>query len=173
MDARTHCLGVLSLGPATGYEIRKFTEKGPFASFHPISFGSIYPALASLLSDGFVTCQEEAQASKPDKKVYEITEKGRDFFQRALHYSPDRERYRSDALFMLFFAEKVDPLHTEIVLNSYHDERALVVERIEEAEETDMIGRNFMRGLGLAMNKAALAYINEHKDAFLAQIKEI
>jgi len=60
MDVKTLCLGVLSLGDASGYEIRKMFEEGPFAHFHHASFGSIYPALSPLLDAEQVTWAVEA-----------------------------------------------------------------------------------------------------------------
>ena len=42
MDVRTLCLGVLSMGSASGYEIKKRLENG-FGHFYDASFGSIYP----------------------------------------------------------------------------------------------------------------------------------
>ncbi len=49
MDVKTLCLAVLFQGEATGYEIKKAFEEGPFAHFQRASFGSIYPALSKLL----------------------------------------------------------------------------------------------------------------------------
>ena len=40
MNVRTLCLGVLSLGEATGYEIKKLLESR-FSHFYDASFGSI------------------------------------------------------------------------------------------------------------------------------------
>jgi DNA-binding PadR family transcriptional regulator len=77
MDAKTLCLGVLAKGDASGYEIKKAFEEGPFAHIHPTSFGSIYPALAKLTDEGLVSCTELAQDKRPDKKVYAMTESGR------------------------------------------------------------------------------------------------
>ena len=49
MDVQTLCLGSLTLGEASGYEIKKLFEEGPFAYFYHASYGSIYPALGNLL----------------------------------------------------------------------------------------------------------------------------
>ncbi|MCZ6511637.1 MAG: PadR family transcriptional regulator, partial [Alphaproteobacteria bacterium] len=49
MDTKTLCLGVLTHGDASGYEIKKALEDGPFGHIQEIGFGSIYPALAKLL----------------------------------------------------------------------------------------------------------------------------
>ena len=48
MDVKTLCLGVLSRGEATGYEIKKQCEEGPLAFFYAAGFDSIYPALNAL-----------------------------------------------------------------------------------------------------------------------------
>ena len=45
MDAKTLCLGVLTLGEATGYEIKKAVEEGPSPiSIRPASARSIPPS---------------------------------------------------------------------------------------------------------------------------------
>ena len=74
MSVRSLCLAILSFGDATGYEIRKESTEGRFSYFDDASFGSIYPALARLESEGLVTVREEPQAGKPARKVYSITD---------------------------------------------------------------------------------------------------
>ena len=65
MDVRTLCLGVLSLGDASGYEIKKRLES-TFNHFYDASFGSIYPALNQLQKEGLVRCEPEAQTNRQD-----------------------------------------------------------------------------------------------------------
>ena len=65
MDTKTLCLGVLTRGDASGYEIKKAFEDGPFGHIQEIGFGSIYPALAKLLQDDLVTVTQYAQAGRP------------------------------------------------------------------------------------------------------------
>ena len=77
MNVKTLCLGVLSAGEASGYEIKKEIEEGLFSHFIEASYGSIYPALTQLAGEGFVTVRAEEQSGKPDKKVYAITATGR------------------------------------------------------------------------------------------------
>ena len=73
MDVKTLCLGMLSRGSATGYEIKKQCEEGPFAYFYAAVFGSIYPALNALPKDGHNSVEEIGQNGKPSKKVYSIS----------------------------------------------------------------------------------------------------
>ena len=69
MNVRTLCLGVLTAGEASGYEIKKDIEEGMFSHFIDASFGSIYPALTQLAGEGLLTVRAEEQTGKPDKKV--------------------------------------------------------------------------------------------------------
>lgn len=79
-------LGILQDGPAHGYELRKRVAAalGPMQS---ISYGSLYPALQSLVQAGHITEQPEeparrgtsatrATASKRNRITYCITEDG-------------------------------------------------------------------------------------------------
>ena len=75
MQKETLCLGLLSLGPRSGYEIKQMFE-GPLSDFYSLSFGTIYPTLNSLQADKYVSCKQHSQSKKPDKKVYTITKKG-------------------------------------------------------------------------------------------------
>ena len=72
MDVKTLCLGVLTEGDKTGYEIKRCFENG-FSHFFGAGFGSIYPALAELSRQGLVTCRSVEQDKRPDKKVYSLT----------------------------------------------------------------------------------------------------
>jgi DNA-binding PadR family transcriptional regulator len=85
MDVATLCLAVLAHGPASGYEIKKELEDGAYSHFFRASFGSIYPALARLAQEGFVTGREQEQAKRPDKKVYRLTPGGKRELSRRLH----------------------------------------------------------------------------------------
>ena len=88
---------------------RKQFEEGPFSHFQEAGFGSIYPALKKLTEDGQVTCQQHAQDSRPDKKVYAITQKGRHALFDAVNKPPGADKFRSDFMFMMFFADLMSP----------------------------------------------------------------
>ena len=103
MDTKALCLGILTMGDCSGYEIKKALAEGAMAHFQYASFGTIYPTLNRLEKQGFVTSVAYSQKGRPDKKVYSLTDKGRGEFRRILKMPPSPERYRSDYLFMLFF----------------------------------------------------------------------
>ncbi len=169
MDSRTLCLGVLMLGSASGYEIKKQFEEGPFAHFHAAGFGSIYPALSALLKAGHVTCTLTPQEGRPDKKVYAITEAGREALRRALHKPPAGDIVRSEAVFMLFFAELLDPDHRRAVFEAYLGEHREHVARMtaETGCPCRSDGQRFVHGLGLAIYRAVIDYMDQYRDALL------
>src|SRR5690242_12327400 len=105
MNVRTLCLGVLTMGEATGYEIKKEIEEGLFSHFIEASFGSIYPALTQLLSEGLLTVRAEEQTGKPDKKVYAITEAGRRALERQLAVIPAKDKFKSEFLFQMLLQQ--------------------------------------------------------------------
>ena len=54
MDVKTVCLGMLTDGAASGYDLKKQFES-TFGHFFAAGYGSIYPALSSLAGQGLVT----------------------------------------------------------------------------------------------------------------------
>ena len=98
VNVRTLCLAILYFGEATGYEIKKMSVEGKYSYFADASFGSIYPALAKLEADGCVTVREEPQPGKPARKIYSITETGKQVFIEALREPPGHDVFRSGFL---------------------------------------------------------------------------
>lgn len=66
-------LSILSQSSFSGYDLMLRTQL-----FWPAKHSQIYPLLAHLEQDGYVSREHVAQNDKPDKKVYSLTGKGRD-----------------------------------------------------------------------------------------------
>ena len=71
MDVKTVCLGMLTEGPASGYDLKKAIRVDVQLTFFAAGYGSIYPALSTLSESGLVDCEEIPQEGKPDRKVYQ------------------------------------------------------------------------------------------------------
>ncbi|WP_282608010.1 PadR family transcriptional regulator [Pelagibius sp. Alg239-R121] len=171
MDVKTLCLGVLSRGDASGYEIKKACEEGPFSHFQDASFGSIYPALAKLSAEKLVDCHQMSQEKRPDKKVYSITPSGRTALFETLLLPPAPDKVNSDFYFMTFFAQ----LMPTDVLRSILEKRITwyegVVERMKDCNlAIRPPGERFTHGLGLAHYRAEITYLKENMDQLLDQI---
>ncbi|MCJ9429010.1 PadR family transcriptional regulator [Kordiimonas marina] len=164
MDIRTLCLGILSLGEATGYEIRKMVTDGSFSFFSEASYGSIYPALTQMTADGLVACRAESQTGRPDKKVYSLTADGRKALEQSLTAAPGPDRHRSDFLAALLFAEAVSPDRINALIHdriSEHDEQiALLKGHLKDEQGT--VAR-FVLEYGLVMQEAARRFLKENR----------
>jgi len=164
MDVRTICLGLLSVADRSGYEIKKLLEEGPLGNFVDASFGSIYPALTRLREDGLVEFRTEEQSGRPDKKTYSISVRGRAVFRESLEGAMAPDRFRSDFMFVLMFA---DELSSER-LNELIDERLDYYEgkirkiRTEMGDET-RAGPCFVAGHAIAIFQAAKLYLEQNR----------
>lgn len=171
MDIKTTCLGVLMLGEASGYEIRKAFEEGPFSHFAEGGFGSIYPALTKLSQEGLVDGTAQPQAKRPAKKVYRITERGRAHLERALAaHMPSEDKYKSDLLFVLFFADWQDPDWIARVIDAriaFYREK-LADMRNCAGDTPAESGRMLVHGFGVSVYTAALTYLIDNREAFIA-----
>lgn len=173
MEIRTSCLGVLALGEASGYEIRKSFEEGPFSHFAEGGFGSIYPALNKLEIEGLVVSRLQEQDKRPAKKVYSITPKGRLAFLDALAKPPREDRFKSDFLFSMFFADYLSAAQVEGIIDTRVKELTERIDRMEECHKADdhnppTEGAFFVHGFGLALYRAARDYLESEKHKAVA-----
>ena len=171
MDVKTLCLGALSRGPATGYEIRKQFEQGPFGHFQEAAFASIYPALRRLAEDGLIVGADEPPGSREarDRFVYRITQAGRQALHDALMRPPGPDKVRSDFTFVAFFGHLLPPDHLDRLIDERLAGLTATVARMEACQGRPMeAGHAFALGYGLAIHRAAVAYLETHRQALVA-----
>ncbi len=164
MNIKTLCLGLLSLRNATGYEIKKDVEEGLFSHFIDASYGSIYPALSQLATDGLVTVEEFEQAGKPDKKVYAITERGRAALARSIADLPAKDKYKSEFLFQMLFQDLLSTGSLQAAIEKQLSDLREDLACIEECQSKGQVspGGEFVAGYGRAVLTAAVTFL-EHK----------
>jgi DNA-binding PadR family transcriptional regulator len=78
VSIRQLILDLLTRQPMSGYDIKRFLKSLSWLIDSP-SFGSLYPALHTLLEDGLVTVEVIPPQDKPPRKIYSITDRYRDF----------------------------------------------------------------------------------------------
>lgn len=167
VHVKTLCLAVLSMGDASGYEIKKLLE-GPFRHIHEASFGAIYPALARLQENNLVTCEERSQEKRPDKKVYALTQGGRFQLIQELTIVPGPDRVRSDFLVQMLYAHILPPSHVAKVIEQRLGIHAELLSKLEgrngrSTRASDDSSAEFVRGYGIAVLKAARDYIANNR----------
>jgi PadR family transcriptional regulator AphA len=104
-------LGVLAFGPATGYDIKRLTDIST-RFFWRASYGQIYPELRRLEQAGLVRSKEEPHGRR-QRRVYELTAKGRSAVSDWLRAEDDVYEIRDEGLLRLFFGELLE--HDELL----------------------------------------------------------
>ena len=172
MNVRTLCLGVLSTGEASGYEIKKSIEEGMFSHFIEASYGSIYPALTQLAGEGLLTVRAEEQTGKPDKKVYAITDVGRQALARSIAVLPAKDRYKSEFLFQMLLRQYLTPDMMVAAIDKQLADLNSDLARIADCKcsEQPHAGARFVADYGEAVLTAAVKCLNEKKAELQRQI---
>ncbi|RJE88502.1 PadR family transcriptional regulator [Paenibacillus sp. 1011MAR3C5] len=122
-------LGMLMQGKMSGYDIKKTTEQ-TVGLYFTISYGSLYPALKRLVEGGMVT-EEETNNSK-NKKLYELTEAGRQSFLSWLR--EPLQSNRREYLVKIFFYDYLEQDTRVRNLGLFMHEQTAVLSRIEAVE---------------------------------------
>lgn len=96
---RMPLLALLAKEPAHGYELKSQLEQ-IFGDAYPApNIGQIYVTLQRLERDGLVCSQDVVQATRPNKRVYELTDAGREAVIEWLDRPSEGPRVR-DEFFM-------------------------------------------------------------------------
>lgn len=171
MNIRTLCLGILSFKEASGYEIKKMVEDGMFSHFIDASYGSIYPALTQMLSEGMVTVRAEEQSGKPDKKVYAITPKGRTSLADAIDVLPRPDKFKSEFLFQVLLMDNLDRERLGEIYDVRMGELSAELQRIQQCSTAASAhpGHRFVNGYGQAVIGAAVEYLKSMRSEMLGQ----
>ena len=170
MEVKTVCLGMLTSGDASGYDLKKCFESS-FGHFFAAGYGSIYPALASLAENGLVTCENIPQNGKPDRKVYSITANGRSELMHCLENPTPGHKVRSEFLAMMCFAHLMDDEQINTVLDHRLNEIEKFMHLFDEMDEccTENVpeGAKFVAGFGRAIAQTCREYIEQNRDVLV------
>lgn len=161
MDVKTVCLGLLTFGEASGYDLKKHFEAG-FDHFFSTGFGSIYPALAALAAEGHARCTSVPQSGRPDRKVYRITPAGERALRATLASCEPGHKLRSELLALLYFAHLVPPPRVSELIDSQLAQMRAGLVRMKRTGcpgEHEWPGSvRFVQGFGIALLEAATRY---------------
>lgn len=127
-------LGVLAQAPATGYDIKKQLEQSVGHFWHE-GFGQIYPLLHTLSSEGLATVEVNTEAGRPARKVYTITDAGREALRTWLERSVEESiRPRNEVLLKLFHGAESLPQVSIGHVAEHRDAQAAQAEALRRLE---------------------------------------
>jgi len=99
-------LGFLNYHPYTGYDLKKIFDTS-VRHFWPADQSQIYRTLARLMEQGLAEMEQVPQKDRPDRKVYQITQAGREELLRWLGGPTPMDEPRSAPLIQVFFAGRL------------------------------------------------------------------
>lgn len=167
--SRYAVLGMLSLRPMSGYDIRQRIAES-VGYFWSESYGQIYPILKRLVAERLVTRTTEGQAGERERHVYALTERGRTVLREWLLEGVAPQVERNELLLKLFFGTEVPIAATIEHVEEFRALQQALLERYEaiadelESRYPDHAGRPFWTmtvRYGMHVNRALLAWCEE------------
>jgi DNA-binding PadR family transcriptional regulator len=138
-------LALLADGPAHGYELRSAVQERCGALLPPMNAGQVYNTLGRLESAGLVEGEEVPQQGRPDRRVYRITDAGRQELDAWVARPVGATRFGDEFFFKLAFAG----------LAGLADPETLIAERraecLQALRDTDTVARTGDRGSPAAL----------------------
>jgi DNA-binding PadR family transcriptional regulator len=98
-------LALLAKEPAHGYELKSQLEQIFGEAYPTPNIGQIYVTLQRLERDGLVQSQDVVQATRPNKRVYALTDAGRNALDSWLEKSNEGPRVRDEFFMKLALSE--------------------------------------------------------------------
>ncbi len=176
--SRYAILGMLSYAPMSGYDLRKFIEQST-SNFWNESYAQIYPMLKQLTSEGLTTFHVEKQEGRPERSVYELTEKGWLELRNWLTEPVEHQQVgRNELLLKLFFGgrmpvayslEHVERFRSLLTHALQHYESLRSSLSDEHAQAQDLIYWQITLSYGFHTTRALIDWCEET----LAQLRQI
>lgn len=169
MNTQTLILAILNFDNCSGYEIKKQCTEGAFSYFVDISYGSIYPTLAKLEVDGLVLGRSESQSGRPDKKVFSITQKGREAFIETLSTPPAIDKFKSEFLLVAMCADLTSPEIITKAIDKRIGEMEELIQVIGDLRaECDHPATQWVTSYGMHVKGSDLEFLRNNRDSLIS-----
>ncbi len=109
-------LGLLTIRPMSGYDLRKFISEHIGHFWHE-SYGNIYPLIRQLVKDKLIVSKSESKPGRPGRNILSLTVKGRKAFDQWQKEPTGQEQFKSELLLKIFLSDKSD---LEAIENQLH-----------------------------------------------------
>jgi DNA-binding PadR family transcriptional regulator len=153
-------LGLINQNPRYGYEIAQFLEESNASLWINISMPYVYRLLKNFETEGWVLAKQVESFNRPNKNVYEITEKG----HTALISAINQNDFGSDRIYF--------GMDVALAANTLIKEKFNLVPIIDEKikrihEELGQFDLEGIRNAELTDDAVAAILIIEHRITFL------
>lgn len=121
MDIQNALLSMLSVKPMTGYDLKKAMQESAYMHWSGNN-NQIYKALLALQEEGLAVCETHHQEGAPSKKVYSVTEEGREVLKGWLKSTPEPPEFRKEFLIRLISADMLSTEELSALVRGYEAE---------------------------------------------------
>lgn len=170
MTLRFAILGLLSITPMSGYELKKVVDSS-VGHFWSTDRSQIYRTLAGLVEDGLAERETVVQEGRPNRQVHHLTARGAEALDAWLASPLDPEVSRKPFLARAFFADRLTPAEVVHLFERRRDEAVRTLEALEAIEvptrgdlELGEFLRLATRDNGIAHARAELAWADQVLD---------
>lgn len=168
-------LGMLTIEPMSGYEIRRHMEDST-NYFWKESDGQLYPTLERLVQEDKISCQSVRKHGARESKVYEITDLGKEALKNWLDDPSCVFLIRSEFLLKIFFgANTNDEKIAEHILlfQQQRKERLQMVQQLQQTCESKLDSPHaFYWGLCCRYAEKQLCALVEWSEEALQSLRE-
>lgn len=132
-------LGLLLKKPLHGYLLKQQLERF-MSGCISVNYGAIYPLLKRLEKQGYIKTFQELADSGSNRKVYQITELGRDRWRKKMLAHPHESWVNSRSRFIIkfFFFSQLEPLERIKLMQS----RLMTCQLRLENRESQLVDRD-------------------------------
>lgn len=133
MSLKFALLGLVSLRPMSGYEIKQTIERSIFYIWN-VTGAQIYNTIKSLQKDGLIESEDVPQQGRPDKQIHSITETGRAALAAEGSSPIQNEQLRDKVLLRIFFGNFAEPGAMPREIDAYMDRIREEIAYLESVE---------------------------------------
>ena len=156
-------LGLLQFGPMSGYDIKSNVDHST-RFFWAASYGQIYPELRKLEHEGLVRGEDASNGGR-GRRVYELTDAGREALTNWLHGATTTIEYRDESLLRLFFADALPREEALGLLEARkrgHEEYLEILRAIDARAGEDPDFVNLVLRWGIEFNEWGVEWCEKH-----------
>jgi DNA-binding PadR family transcriptional regulator len=176
MKLEHYILGLLTINPHTGYDIKKHLDTEGRFTRRRAPLSQIYNTLKRMHENSLVTFVEEKRDSKPDLKIYSLTAAGRQFLMNYLH-SPLEKPFRYNESSILFRIRYAFLVETEVIIQQIQEELDFRHKQINQFRHRDRtIESSYLSAGELAYVQAINDELHTHgaaaMDLYVARLQD-
>lgn len=141
MSIKHAMLGFLSWMPMSGYDIKKlFVDSETL--YWSGNNNQIYKTLVELHEEELVTKEVQYQEDHPPRKIYTITDKGRQVLKQWVLSEPELPQIKGSFLVQLAWADQLQTSELDGLLRQYEEEVQVELLMLRERQQRQPIAPN-------------------------------